>query len=135
MYLKIHVYLWALCGFNLMLCVISRWSPNLDSVIFVIMESNLGQCPFTLGDMFFPIAHGGKMFLDCVWLRPLPMGPKDHVQKRSYLSLLPTTHRGREKPWGYGWGPAHGAKRLHTRDDNIMLVVNGWISWPVYAVV
>ena len=29
----------------------------------------------------------------------------------------------------------HGAKSLYTREDNIMPVVNGWISWPVYVVV
>uniref|UniRef100_A0A7N2KMP3 non-specific serine/threonine protein kinase n=1 Tax=Quercus lobata TaxID=97700 RepID=A0A7N2KMP3_QUELO len=49
------------------------------------MESTLGQCPFTLDDAFFPAAHGGKRFLDCVWMRLLPMEPRDHMQERSYL--------------------------------------------------
>ena len=78
--------LWALCGFNTVPCVISRWSPDLVSVIFVTMESNPGQCPYTLDDAFFPIAPEGKRFLDCVWVRLLPMGPRDHMQERSYLT-------------------------------------------------
>ena len=47
----------------------------------MITESNLGQCPFTLDDAFIPAAHGGKRFLDCVWVRLLPIGPKDHMQE------------------------------------------------------
>ena len=46
--------LWALCGFNTMPCVISRWSPDLVFVVFVTTESNPGHCPFTLDDTFFP---------------------------------------------------------------------------------
>ena len=41
--------------------------------------------PFTLDDVFFPAVHGGKRFLDCVWVRLLPIGPRDHMQKMSYL--------------------------------------------------
>ena len=55
-------------------------------IVFVTMESNPGQCPVTLDDTFFPAAHRGKRFLDCVWVRLLFMGPKDHMQKRSYLT-------------------------------------------------
>ena len=36
---------------------------------------------------------------------------------------------------GMGEAAVHGAKSLHTREDNIMPVVNGWIPWPVYVVV
>ena len=86
MYLKGNVYLWALCGFDTMPCVISRWSPDLVFIVFVTTELNLGQCPFTLDDAFFPVAHGGKRFLDCVWVRLLPMGPRDHMQERPYLT-------------------------------------------------
>ena len=86
MYLKGNVFLWVLCGFDTMPCVISRWSPNLVSVVFVTMESNPGQCPFTFDDAFFPAAHGGKRLLDCVWVRLLPMGPRDHMKERSYLT-------------------------------------------------
>ena len=86
MYLKGNVYLWALCGFNTMPCIISRWSPDLVSVVFVTTKSNLGQFPFTLDDTFFPAAQGGKRFLDCVWVRLLSMGPRDHIQERPYLT-------------------------------------------------
>ena len=78
--------IWVLCCFNPMPCVISRWSPYLFSVVFVTTESDPSQRPFTLDDMFFPTAHRGERFLDCVWVRLLPMGPKDHMQKRSYLT-------------------------------------------------
>ena len=80
------MWLVSLCGFNTMPCVILQWSPDLVFVVFVIMESNLGQCPFTLDDAFFPAVHGEKRFFDCVWMRLLPMGPRDRMQKRSYLT-------------------------------------------------
>ena len=41
------------------------------------------------------------------------------------LSLLPMG--GEKNLEGMGEAAVHGAKSLHTRDDNIMLVVNGWI--------
>ena len=41
------------------------------------------------------------------------------------LSLLPM---GGEKDLeGMGKAAVHGTKSLHTREDNIMLVMNGWI--------
>ena len=41
------------------------------------------------------------------------------------LSLLPM---GREENLeGMGEVAVHGAKSLHTREDNIMPIVNGWI--------
>ena len=86
--------LWVLCGFNTMPYVISRWSPDLVFVVFVTMESNPGQCLFTLDDAFFPATHGGKRFLDYVWVRLLSMGPRDHMQERSYLT------RSLCYPWG-----------------------------------
>ena len=41
------------------------------------------------------------------------------------LSLLPMG--GEKNLEGMGEAAVHGAKSLHTREDNIMLVVNGWI--------
>ena len=96
--------LWALCDFNTMSCVISQWSSNLVSVIFVTTKSNPGQCPFTLDDAFFLAAHRGKRFLDCVWVRLLPMGSRDHMQEMTYLTRSLCCPWGREIPWGYGWG-------------------------------
>ena len=91
--------------------------------------------PFTLDDVFFPAVHGGKRFLDCVWVRLLPMGPRDHVQERAYLTRSFCCPWGEKNLEDMGEAAVHGAKSLHTRDDNIMPVVNGWISWPVYVVV
>ena len=115
-------------------CVISRRSPGLVFVVFVTKESNIGQCLFTLDDAFFPATHGGKRFLDCVWVRLLPMGPRDHVQERSHLMRFLYCPWAREKPWRYGEAAVRRAKSLHTKEDNIMLVVNGWIPWLVYVV-
>ena len=83
---KVYVTLWVLCGFNTMPCVISWWSLNLVSIVFVTTKSNPGQYPFTLDGAFFHAAHEEKMFLDCVWVWLLSIGPKDHMQKRSYLT-------------------------------------------------
>ena len=41
------------------------------------------------------------------------------------LSLLPM--RGEKNLEGMSEAAVHGAKSLHTREDNIILVVNGWI--------
>ena len=126
----------SLCGFNTMPCVISQWSPDLVSVVFVITESNQGQYPFTLDYAFFPAIHGGKRFLDCVWVRLLPMGPREHMQERSYLTCSLCYPWGGEKNLeGMGEAVVHGAKSLHTRENNIMPVVNRWIPWPVYVIV
>ena len=42
------------------------------------------------------------------------------------LSLLPMW--GEKNLEGMGEATIHGAKSLHTRENNIMPVVNGWIS-------
>ena len=41
------------------------------------------------------------------------------------LSLLPMG--GEKNLEGMGEAAVYGAKSLHTREDNIILVVNGWI--------
>ena len=84
------------------------------------MKSNPGQYPFTLNDAFFPDVHGGKKFLDCVWVRLLPMGPREALFDA--LSLLPM--EGEKNLEDMGEAAVYGAKSLHTREDNIMLVVN-----------
>ena len=94
------------------------------------------SCPFTLDDAFFLVTHREKMFLNCVWVRLQPMRPKDRMQKRSYLTHSPCYPRGeRQNLKDMGEVVAHGAKRLHTKENNIMLVENGWIPWPVHVVV
>ena len=49
------------------------------------------------------------------------------------LSLLPMG--GEKNLEDMGEAIVHGAKSLHTKKDNIMPVVNGWIPWLVYVVV
>ena len=55
------------------------------------------------------------------------MGPRDYMQERSYLtrSLLPMG--GKKNLEDMGKAAVHVAKILHTRENNIMPVVNGWI--------
>ena len=117
-----------LCGFNTMPCVISQWSPYLVSVVFVTTESNLGQCPFILDDAFFPATHGGE---EIPWLCVDEAAA--HGAKRPYardvlfdtLSLLPMA--GEKNLKGMSEATIRGAKKLHTREDNIMSIVNRWI--------
>ena len=52
---------------------------------------------------------------------------KSHAREVLFdaLSLLPMG--GEKNLEGMGEAAVYGAKSLHTREDNIMLVVNGWI--------
>ena len=64
------------------------------------------------------------------------MEPNDHMQKRSYLMRSPCCSWGeRQNLKDMGEVAARGAKRLHTREDNIMLIVNRWILGLVYVAV
>ena len=53
------------------------------------------------------------------------MGPKDHMQKKSYLTCSPCCPWERQNVESMGEAAAYGAKRLHTTEDNIMPIVNG----------
>ena len=66
------------------------------------------------------VAHGAK--------RP-------HAREALFdiLSLLPM--EGEKNLEDMGEVAVYGVKSLHTREDNIMLVVNWWILWLVYVVV
>ena len=88
---------------------------------------------------------GWCVLLYCPWGEEVPWlcvgEAAAHEAKRPHarevlfdvLSLLPM---GREKNLeGMDEAAVHGAKSLHTKEDNIMPVVNGWIPWPVYVVV
>ena len=58
------------------------------------------------------------------------MGPRDHMQERSYLTRSLCClggGEGEKNLEGMGETVVHGTKSLHTKEDNIMLVVNGWI--------
>ena len=89
------------------------------------MESNLGQCPFTLDNAFFPTAHKGKRFLDCIWVRLLPMGPRDCAREVLFDAFFLLPMGGEKNLKGMGEAAIHRAKSLHTKEDNIMPVVNG----------
>ena len=88
-------------------------------------ESNPGQCTFTLDDVFFPAAHGGKRFLDCVGEATTHGVKRAHAKEVLFdtLSLLPM--KGEKNLKGMGEAAVHGAKSLQTKDKNIMPVVNG----------
>ncbi|KAK9990595.1 hypothetical protein SO802_025580 [Lithocarpus litseifolius] len=95
--------------------------------VFVITESNLGQCSFTLDDAFFPAAHGGKRFLDCVGEATVHGAKRPHAREVLFYALSLLSMGGEKNLEGMGEAAVHGAKSLHTREDNIMPVVNGWI--------
>ena len=125
----------SLCGFNTMSCVISRWSPDLVSVVFVTIESNQGQCPTLWMTRSSLLSMGGRGFLIVFGEATAHGAKRTHAWEGLFdvFSLLPM---GREKNLeGMGEVAIHGAKSLHTRKDNIMPIVNGWIPWPVYVVV
>ena len=97
MYLKVHVYLWALCCFNLMPCVISQWSPDLVFVVFVTTVSNPGQCHFTLDDAFFLVPMGGRgSLIVCGW-GCCPWGQKIICKRGLIWRVLSVAHEGRDK--------------------------------------
>ena len=77
-------------------------SPDLVFVVFVTTKSNPGQAA----------AHEAKR-------------PHEREVLFDALSLLPIG--GEKNLKGMGEVTVHGAKSLHTREDNIMLVVNVWI--------
>ena len=104
MYLKVHVYLWGLCGFNTMSCVISRWSPDLVFVVFMTTESDSGQCPFTLMTRSFLLPMGERGFLIVCGWGCCPWGRETTCKRGPIWCTLFTAHGGREKPWGYEWG-------------------------------
>ena len=66
----------------------------------------------------FPWGGKGSLIV-CGW-GCYPWGQKTTCKRGPIWRVLPT---------------AHGAKRLHTRENNIMRVVNRWIPWPVYVIV
>ena len=114
-----------------MSCVISRWSPDLVSIVLVFKS--------------MPFHFGWRVLPCCPWGEEVPWLCVDeaaaHGAKRPHprevlfdaLSLLPM--EGEKNLKGMGEAAIYGAKSLHTREDNIMPVVDGWIPWPVYVVV
>ena len=71
----------------------------------------------------------------CVGEAAVQWAKKPHAKEVLFdaLSLLPMG--GEKNLKSMGEAAVHGIKSLHTREDNIMPVVNGWIPWLVYVVV
>ena len=94
----------SLCGFNTMPCVISQWSPDLVSVVFVTMESNQGQCPSLWMTRSSLLSMGGRgSLIVCGWDCCL-WGQETKCKRKPIWRALSTAHGEREKPWGYKWG-------------------------------
>ena len=97
-----------------MLCVISRWSPDLIGF--------RSLCDNRIKFRSVPFHFGWRVLPCCPW-----------GEEVDALSLLPMG--GEKNLEGMGETAVHRAKSLHNRDDNIMPVVNEWIPWLVYVVV
>ena len=55
------------------------------------------------------------------------VGKRPHLREVLFNTLSLLSIRGEKNLEGMGEATVHGAKSLHTREDNIMPVVNGWI--------
>ena len=52
---------------------------------------------------------------------------RSHARMVLFVALSLPPMGGEKNLEGMGEVAVHGAKSLHTREDNIMLVVNGWV--------
>ena len=97
--------LWALCDFNTMPCVISRWSPDLVSVVFVTAESNSGHCPFTFIWRVLPCyPWGEEVPWLCVGKAAAHGAKRPHAKEVLFDAFSLLAMGGETQPWGYGWG-------------------------------
>ena len=92
--------------------------------------------PFHFGWRVLPYYPWGK---EVTWLcvgEAVAHGAKRPHAREGLFDALSLLFMGREKNLeGMGEATVHGTKSLHTRKDNIIPVVNRWISWLVYVVV
>ena len=116
--------------------MISRWSPDLVSIVFVTIESNPGQRPFHFRWCILPFCPWGE---EVPWLcmgEAVVCGAKrPHARDVLFAALSLLSMRGEKNFESMGEAAVHRAKSLHTKEDNIIPVVNGLIPWPVYVVV
>ena len=92
--------------------------------------------PFHFGWHILPCYLWGEVVSRlCVDEAAAHRAKKPHAREVLFdaLSLLPM--EGEKTLEGMDEVDVHGAKSLHTREDNIMPVVNRWIPWPVFVVV
>ena len=92
--------------------------------------------PFHFGWRILPCCPWGeKVPWLCVGQAAAYAAKRPHAREVLFdaLSLLPMG--GEKNLENIGEAAVHGAKSLHTREDNIMPVVNRWIPSPIYVVV
>ena len=117
-------------------CVISRWSPDFRFRSHCDNGIKSRSVPFYFGWRVLPChSWGEKVPWLCVGEATAHGAKRPHAREVLFdaISLLPMV--GEKKLEGMGEAAINGAKSLHTKKDNIMPVVNGWIPWPVYVVV
>ena len=78
---------------------------------------------------------GEKVSWLCVGEATTHRAKRPHAKEVLFnaLSLLPMV--GEKNLKSIGEAAIHWFKSLHTRDDNIMPIINEWIPWLVYVVV
>ena len=86
-------------------------------------------CDNGIKSRLMPFHFGWRNLPCCPWAK------RSHANEVLFdaLSLLPMG--GEKNLEGMGEAAVYRAKGLHTRVDNIMPVVNGWIPWLVSVVV
>ena len=102
-------------------------------------------CDNVIKSRSMPFHFGWRVLPFCPWGEKVPWlcvgeavahgAKRPHAREALFdaLSLLPM--EGEKNLEDMGEAAIYGAKSLHTREDNIMLVVNWWILWLVYVVV
>ena len=99
-------------------------------------ESKSRSVPFYFGWCFLPYClWGEKVSWLCIGEAAAHGAKRSHAREVLFdmLSLLPMG--GEKNLEGMGEVTVHEAKSLHTKDDNIIPIVNEWISWLIYVVV
>ena len=92
--------------------------------------------PFHFGWRILPCCPRGEEVPSlCVGEAVVHGAKRPHAKEVIFdaLSLLPMG--GEKNLEGISEAAVYRAKNLHIREDNIMSIVNGWISWPVHVVV
>ena len=99
-------------------------------------EIRFRSVPFHFGWRVLPYCPWGEeIHWLCVSKAAVHGAKRPHAREVLFDMLSLLSIGGEKKLEGMGEAVVHRATSLHTREDNIMLVVNGWISWPVYVVV
>ena len=135
MYLKVN----GTCDLYVVLTLCHMWFPGDHPIWFCSLCDNgtkSGSVPFHFGWRIPPCCPLGE---EVPWLcvgEVVTQGAKrPHAREVLFDALSRQPMGGEKNLVGMGGAVVYRAKSLHTREDNIMPVVNGWIPWPVYMVV